>query len=290
MSLGGLAAPVQRNVLGEICTNQENGCAPQTECVADQSPGVQNSKPREKRASSSKMPVYVKKLEIQVPDAGHFTVNHLTWQHVESGHTESPYSLVAAIPHNRLYDFLGGEEDRGKCFINLNNKNDKKRSKHILLKKESECIFGSVRSSEQKERQNMMASDEPKATKTGKKGRHNKLQDGTSCKMDCSYRFFAVRYDNAHRDKVILRFPATKQDTAATCRAMKHLYRSPNGSEEATDHGQQLCQHHLHVHQDDIRDFIIEKIRQDTKPAAIISGMSSFLLASSIVHTGDTEC
>ena len=68
---------------------------------------------------NSKPPLYVKNSYLQTPKPGPFTIFDLSW---ENNGKKDNRALVAAIPANRLQDFINGEAARGLCKVNASSK------------------------------------------------------------------------------------------------------------------------------------------------------------------------
>lgn len=208
-------------------------------------------------------PLYVYQLSVQSPADGPFTINDLQWLHQGKGNKAA---LVAAIPEHRFVDFVAGEEKRGMCEVKIRVQN--KETDKTPMNKKAECIFGPPRNTSEKNRQAMPTSAKP-LSQPGKTGRRCAHQNGTSCKMHCTYRFFAVRYGADPRNAVFIRFPTLSGETKAPCKSMKH-----HTIDGQCNHAGQKCQHHLKKPQKDVEKLILMLLKNDLKPAAIIAGVA----------------
>lgn len=252
--------------LGELSVNNASIVTP----APSQIPPAQKTEAKVSggQKGCTKTPLYVPKLAVQSPADGPFTVHDLQWLRQGKG---IKAAFVSAIPENRFKDFLAGEEKRGMCEVKIGIKNQENAS--TPMNKKAACIFGAPRNGSEIQRQAMPTSAEP-PSKPGKKGRRCAHQNGTSCKMHCTYRFFAVKYGSDPRNAVIIRFPAHDHETVApsNCEAMKH-----HTADGRQSHTGQKCQHHLQKPQKDVEKLIIKLLRHDLKAAAIIAGVCQVL-------------
>lgn len=211
-----------------------------------------------------RVPEYVKhtELTLQTPAEGPFSVDDLNWVNVV---VHEPHrALVAAIPPDRLDDFVEGEGSRGWCQVRAKSQGT---SDSLSVNKRCFCMFGAPDHAIQKQRQLLKGSAEPLPAKSGGKGRCAANHKGTSQKKGCQHRFGATLYRDVP-DKLFIRFPCQRDDTVQTCAAMKH---STNSGLDT--HADESCERHLREYQADIEELAVQLLRTNTKPAAIITSM-----------------
>ena len=184
----------------------------------------------------------------------------LVWTRVKEG---MHHALAAALPQHRLEDFLAGEGKRGSTRVHLHV--FRAATDGVTLNKRGSCFYGAPNKAHQKARQQMLPSDEAEPVLQGKRARKCALQRGTSCKLHCGYHFFAKAYAKLP-DTVFIKFPCGAEDAMATCTSMRHT--NADGTSAHPD-----VALHAVGHTDEMRAFVVDKLKAHTKPAVIRAGM-----------------
>jgi hypothetical protein len=115
----------------------------------------------------------------------------------------------------------------------------------------------------------MAPSDDPQPQTGGVKARKGGHQTGKSCKRGCVYHFLVKVYAKC-ADMAVIKFPCKEGDSVETCVAMQHILKSG-----MTHEGQTL---HLLKYTDEIKDFVITRLRAPMKTAVIMSGANRYVL------------
>lgn len=214
----------------------------------------------------SRLPKFAKpeNLAMQLPPSGPFNSSALAWTNIcDNG----KYSLVAAIPFDRLADFEQSEGEVGNCVLN-SERSFKKATDGVLQNSRCACYYAAPEHKSQRQRQQLEPDLSPQPLREGTKARKGKLQNNTSAKLGCKYQFFAKRYSK-RADTVILKFACEEHDTPQTCVSMQHV---PAAGQPPLHQDLDL---HLQVHTQEMRDFVLPKLKDHIKPALILQGMLS---------------
>ena len=209
-----------------------------------------------------RLPAFARELQQQEPGIGPFSTAALTWKRIKDG---QHYALVAAVPEHRLEDFLAGEGKRASTQVHL--RVFKTPTDGITLNQRGSCFYSAPDKAHQRARQQLLPSEDAEPMLDGKRARKGALQRGTSCKMNCAYHFFAKAYAK-QPGTIILKFPCGGGDTIGTCSSMQH--RDTTGAlahDGMTLHGLKYT--------DEMRDFVVGKLKAHIKPAIIRAGLLS---------------
>jgi hypothetical protein len=127
----------------------------------------------------SRVPEFVKKLEVQQPRLGEFTVNDLPWMHAKD---RGVSIMVAAFHKERLDDFVSGECRRGDTAINRGSKGDT-ASAGVLVNLVCRCKYAAITKMADKQKSAMPIHEHH--------GRRSKLVTGQTVKK-VTAAFFTV--------------------------------------------------------------------------------------------------
>lgn len=208
-----------------------------------------------------RLPGFVRGLNIQTLDAGTFTATNISWKAI---HDNSKVSLVAAIPAERVPDFLAREGQRGNCSINLEAIN--KPSDSIISSDRPIFKFSATRKAPQQEMQRMCASDAPQPYVPNTQARKGAHQKGTSCKLGYGYLCYIKRYTEC-QGVAILKFQSRAGEAATSCPSMAHC-RSDGAP--AHDDPELAC--HLREYTPKMTEFALQRLRAGIKVSIIRDG------------------
>lgn len=210
------------------------------------------------------LPAFARHIAVQNPPPGPFAAQDLQWQVVMD---DGRRSLAAAFSMKRMDDFLEGEAHAGSCRVDLHI--FKKATEAVLFNHRGACVFAAPKKKDQQQRKLMMASAAPQPCVSGTEARRNKLQRGTTCKLDCGYHFFAKEYAK-RKGLVVIKFPCKEGDTVQSCTSMQH--RTPAG---LVAHTTADAQQHLREYTAEMRELVIGKLKAHIKSQIIRAGMLS---------------
>lgn len=211
--------------------------------------------------SGVRVPTYVKTLTLQHPNQARFSVLDLEWTTV---HENRQFFQVAAIPVNRLEDFLAGEGERGSTgvpgssLLNVESKSTKE-APGVLTRLVVRCKYGQLRKKAHKEKASL-----PMDIVEQQGLQRSALILGRSIKKGCCYEFTVKRYAT-HPGMAIIKF-VSKDGAAAgdLCSTMQHL----DASGVAVHNG--LTQHVPHTQE--VRDFITERLKANCSTRTVLKG------------------
>jgi hypothetical protein len=90
--------------------------------------------------TQTRLPAYVRNIDLQVPPRHQFSAHDLRWSSIEENRK---HYKVAAIPLDRLEDFVRGEGIQGAAHIYCRDKGHKTAG--ILTSKIGECFNGRLK-------------------------------------------------------------------------------------------------------------------------------------------------
>jgi hypothetical protein len=165
----------------------------------------ENTKP-----GGSRVPECAKTLEAQQPGPGLLNAEDLEWSKImDRGNTY----MVAAIPKDRLEDFVAGEGERGCTIINVAHKSDN-RSVGLVTDLVCECKYGCHKGTTRKRK--------AETPLTEAQGRRSKIMMHDSIKKGCKYQFTAKEYQK-HEGVLFIKFRAYGEDVNGLCLGMHHI-------------------------------------------------------------------
>lgn len=198
--------------------------------------------------------------KVQEPPPGQFDVKALQWA-ASKNSGNAPDALVAAVRKARFADFLQGEQRRGQCVL---NKTTEHTSAGVLMNERWECVYGSIRKKVQQGRVAVDPSNDPVPLIAGTAARRGTLQSRDSVKKECSFGFRVKEY-SALPDVAIIKFSGTAGCMPQACMSMRHCTPAGVLAHEGS-------RQHLHQYTDEFRDYVINRCREQVKPAIIRQG------------------
>lgn len=170
-------------------------------------------------SAPGKLPGFVRKLQQHSLAPGAISVDDLQWELVDY---QGQFSLAAAIPEDRLPDFIAGESKRG--FTNLTLLANRTATDSTPLDAEATCWFRTTKFRSERMLQTLMAAGPPEQGSPGEALwlRRVNACTGGGCGDNCRYAFQAKMHAKAP-GVVVLKFECEMWDTPETCRAMRHL-------------------------------------------------------------------
>jgi hypothetical protein len=200
-------------------------------------------------AQGQRMPQFVKRLEVQQPRPGEFTVDDLQWIYIKD---RGVSFMVAGFHKERLDDFVRGECARGDTAINREKKSDN-LSPGVLLNLICRCKYAALRKTSQKQKAALPIHEH--------QGRRSNLVTGQTVKKGCSYCFSVKEYARL-AGIIVVKFVANQQE--GMCATMKHI----NAEGQQAHAG--LTMHVPHT--DEVRDFITARLKANCSTKTILKG------------------
>jgi hypothetical protein len=130
-------------------------------------------------AKSSRVPEFVKTLEVQQPRPGEFTIDDLKWFQTNN---RGVSGMVAGFHKERLDDFVRGECTRGDTAIKKESKGDTV----LLVNLVCRCKYAAHRKTADKQKAALPIHEH--------QGRRSKLVTGQTVKKGCGYCFTVKKY------------------------------------------------------------------------------------------------
>lgn len=210
----------------------------------------------------TRLPKFVRQLRQQLPDPGAFDCLGLRWLCIKDRNT---FFLAAAIPSNRLEDFVAGEALRGSCKLLLSAKDGEKDRQATCCYAKPAHVYQQEQA--RKEMSEAAAPSVPGDTVVpdGYQARRGKLQMQLSARVGCKYRFTVKRFSKVP-DVAIIKFPCGESpaDNARSCLSMMHLLEDGTLAHAGRDS-------HLDFTPFAV-EFVLERLKMHMRPALILEG------------------
>jgi hypothetical protein len=181
---------------------------------------------------SARPPCFVNGLVSQAPPAGVFSANELMWTKVRD---RGGICNVAAIPKDRIHDFVGGENERGNTTIKMEVKSNQ-QCLGVPTSLVGRCCYGRLRKTAQKEKAATAITEGD--------GRRSKISIGQSIKKGClyiQYAFTITEYSRAEHVQACL-------NRSSRTDSVRPPWADLNVQQQQTRHAQpqQQLQHQQH--------------------------------------------
>jgi hypothetical protein len=159
----------------------------------------------------TRVPKYVRSVPLLVPDKKPFNAIDLQW--VAAVELKQHFK-VAAVPMERLDDFVRGEAVRGATSVYCRDKGHKTGG--VITSKVGDCIYGKLKGARGNKQQGKSLAQ------AGESQRRSKIVHGESIKKNCAYGFTVKEF--AARPKVaFIKFHCTVEDMHGDmCQSMRH--------------------------------------------------------------------
>jgi hypothetical protein len=197
-------------------------------------------------AKHSRVPEFVRTLEVQQPHPGEFTIDDLQWVQTNN---RGVSGMVAGFHKDRLDDFVRGECTRGDTAINR----ERKGNTALLVNLVCRCKYAAHRKTADRQKAALHIHEH--------QGRCSKLVTGQTVKKGCGYCFTVKEYAK-HPGLVIVKF--TGKQGEGMCATMLHV----------DTEGQQVhAGLKMHMpHTAEVRDFITARLKANCATKTILKG------------------
>jgi hypothetical protein len=148
----------------------------------------------------TRVPKYVRSVPLQVPDKQPFNAIDLQW--VAAVELKQHFK-VAAVPMERLDDFVRGEAVRGATSVYCRDKGHKTGG--VITSKVGDCIYGKLKGARGNKQHGKSLAQ------AGESQRRSKIVHGESIKKNCAYGF-TVKEFAARPNVAFIKFHCTEED------------------------------------------------------------------------------